>query len=121
MYKIQTNISGTRTISVSEEHLNTIKDYALLKDLIDSNGIIDEAVLEKLEIKADTFRMLEKLKLNMRSLLGSEAGKDRRLIDLCLDVVYNSNMKATGLQRLVELFVKWENGSKGEDNGNGEL
>lgn len=108
MYKIQTNISGTRTISVSEEHLNTIKDYALLKDLIDSNGIIDEAVLEK-------------LKLNMRSLLGSEAGKDRRLIDLCLDVIYNSNMKATGLQRLVELFVKWENGSKGEDNGNGEL
>ena len=108
MYKIQTNISGTRTISVSEEHLNTITDYALLKDLIDSNGIIDEAVLEK-------------LKLNMRSLLGSEAGKDRRLIDLCLDVVYNSNMKATGLQRLVELFVKWENGSKGEDNGNGEL
>ena len=41
MYKIQTNLSGTRTIIVSDEHLRTIKDYALLKDLIDSNGIID--------------------------------------------------------------------------------
>lgn len=107
MYKIQTNISGTRTISVSEEHLKTIKDYALLKDLVDSNGIIDEAVLEK-------------LKLNIRSLLGSDAGNDRRLMDLCLDVVYNSNMKATGLQALVELFVRWENGNVDEDNGNGE-
>lgn len=95
MYKIQTNISGTRMINVSDEHLQTIKDYGLLENLIDSNGIIDEAVLEK-------------LKLNMRSLLGSEAGKDKRLLDLCLDVVYNSNMKATGLQKLIELFIEWE-------------
>lgn len=95
MYKIQTNISGTRMINISDEHLQTIKDYGLLENLIDSNGIIDEAVLEK-------------LKLNMRSLLGSEAGKDKRLLDLCLDVVYNSNMKATGLQKLIELFIEWE-------------
>ena len=44
-YKIQTNASGTRSIMVSEEHLNTIKKYSLLKNLIDSNGFIDEAVL----------------------------------------------------------------------------
>lgn len=104
MYKIQTNLSGTRTIIVSDEHLRTIKDYALLKDLIDSNGIIDEAVLEK-------------LRLNIRSLLGSEAGRDKRIIDLCLDVVYNSNMKATGLQKLAELFIKWENDNDEETEG----
>lgn len=95
MYKIQANISGTRTINVSEQHLNTIKRYALLDNLVDSNGIIDEAVLEK-------------LKLNIRSLLASEAGKDKHLTDLCLDVIYNNNMKAAGLQRLVELFKKWK-------------
>ena len=41
-YKIQANASGTRNIAVTEEHLNTIKKYSLLKNLIDSNGIIDE-------------------------------------------------------------------------------
>ena len=38
MYKIQTNASGTRSIEVSEEHLQTIEDYQLFRDLIDSNG-----------------------------------------------------------------------------------
>lgn len=95
MHKIQTNISGTRSINISNEHLETIKEYSLFDNLIDSNGIIDDAVLEK-------------LKLNIRSLLESEAGKDRKLIDLCLDVIYNSNMKALGLQRLMQLFTEWD-------------
>jgi hypothetical protein len=43
--KIQANASGTRSIEVSEKHLMTLKKYALLKNLIDSNGIIDEDVL----------------------------------------------------------------------------
>jgi len=103
MYKIQTNISGTRSINVSDEHLETIREYSLLKDLIDSNGIIDGAVLEK-------------LKLNMRSLLESEKGNDKRLIDLCLDVIYNSNMKALGLQKLIQLFVDWNNRQEKGDN-----
>ena len=94
MYKIQANASGTRSIEVSEEHLQTIERYALLKNLVDSNGIIDEAVLDK-------------LKLNVRSMLESEAGKDKDLLDLCLDVIYNSNMKAFGLHKLVLLYVEW--------------
>ena len=56
MYVIPANQSGTRSIKVNEEHLQTIEKYQLLRDLIDSNGIIDEDVLEK-------------LRLNIRSLL----------------------------------------------------
>ena len=51
--------------------------------------------------------MLDKLKLNVRSLLESEAGLDKDLLDLCLDVVYHSNMKALGLQNLLQLYVEW--------------
>lgn len=95
IYKIQANASGTRSITVSEDHMQTIRRYALLKNLIDSNGIIDETVLDK-------------LKLNVRSLLESDAGKDKALLDLCLDVIYNPNMKAIGLHHLVVAYVAWE-------------
>ena len=57
--------------------------------------------------------VLNKLKLNIRSMLESEAGKDKSLIDLCLDVIYHPNMKAFGLQQLVLLFINWKN--KGND------
>ena len=95
MYKIQANASGTRSIDVSDTHLETIEKYALLKNLIDSNGIIDEPVLDK-------------LKLNCRSILESMPEVDRDLMDLCLDVIYNKNMKALGLQNLVQLYIEWE-------------
>ena len=101
MYKIQTNSSGTRSILISEEHLQTIEYYQFFRDLIDSNGYVDEQVLDK-------------LKLNIRSLLESEAGKDKRLLDLCLDVIYHNNMKAYGLQQLVLLFINWKNRSANE-------
>lgn len=94
-FKIQTNVSGTRSITISERHLETIKKYSLLKNLIDSNGIIDESVLEK-------------LRLNIRSILEAGTETDKDLLDLCLDVVYNNNMKAFGLHQLVLLFIKWE-------------
>ena len=29
------------------------------------------------------------------------------LLDLCLDVIYNQNMKAIGLKNLVVLFKEW--------------
>ena len=45
MYKIQANQSGTRSIEVSDLHLETIDKYQLLRNLVDSNGIIDEGVL----------------------------------------------------------------------------
>lgn len=92
--KIQANASGTRSIEVSEQHLQTIEKYALLRNLIDSNGIIDETVLEK-------------LRLNVRSLLESGKETDKELLDLCLDVIYNSNMKALGLHNLILLFIDW--------------
>ena len=30
------------------------------------------------------------------------------LLDLCLDVIYNQNMKALGLHNLVLLYVDWK-------------
>lgn len=98
--KIQSNSSGTRTIEVSDYHLQTIDQYQLFRDLIDSNGYVDEQVLDK-------------LKLNIRSLLEGNAGKDKNLLDLCLDVIYHPNMKAFGLQQLVLLYINWKN----QDNG----
>ena len=101
MTKIQANSSGTRSIDINDEHLQTIEDYQLLRDLIDSNGYVDEDVLNK-------------LKLNIRSMLESEAGKDKRLLDLCLDVIYHPNMKAYGLQQLVLLYINWKD--RGNEN-----
>ncbi len=103
--KIQANPSGTRSIEVTEKHLETIDKYSLLRNLIDSNGIIDETVLDK-------------LRFNVRGLLEGAAGTDRDLLDLCLDVLYNNNMKAFGLHELVLLYIKWknENQSKGSDD-----
>ena len=98
IYKIQANTSGTRNIEVTDEHLESIEKYALLRNLIDSNGIIDEAVLDK-------------LKFNLRSLLESDEGRDKALLDLCLDVI-NSNMKAFGLHQLVLLYLDWKSKQK---------
>ena len=98
MNKIQANPSGTRSIDVSDQHLETIEKYQLFRDLIDSNGYVDEQVLEK-------------LRLNIRSILESENGYNKNLLSLCLDVVYHPNMKAFGLQQLVLLFINWKNKS----------
>lgn len=95
MYKIQANASGTRSIEVSDKHLETLAKYSLLDRLADSNGIFDEQVLDK-------------LKLNVRSLLESSDISDKDLLDLCLDVIYNNNMKALGLSNLVALYKEWD-------------
>ena len=102
MYKIQANPSGTRSIEVSDAHLATIEQYSLFKNLIDSNGIVDEGVLNK-------------LKFNVRALLESSVGTDKALLDLCLDVIYHNDMKAFGLHKLVLLYIDWlgkETGAK---------
>lgn len=91
--KIKANASGTRSIEVTDEHLHTIEKYTLLKNLVDSNGIVDETVLDK-------------LKLNVRSILGSQQTADKSLLDLCLDVIYNPYMKAFGLRNLVLLYIE---------------
>lgn len=107
MYKIQANASGTRSIEVSDNHLKTIQKYSLFNGLIDSNGIIDETVLDK-------------LKFNVRSLLESAEENDKALLDLCLDVIYNNNMKALGLQNLVALYKTWETSNANEAEAESE-
>ncbi|NDV58379.1 hypothetical protein [Bacteroides sp. 519] len=93
-YTIQANASGTRTITVSEENLQTIEKYSLFQRLIDSNGIVDEQVLEK-------------LRLNIRSLIAAQEEDSKDLLDLCIDVIYHNNMKAFGLQQLIQLYLQW--------------
>ena len=105
--KIQANHSGTRTIEVTEKHLETIDKYSLLRNLIDSNGIIDETVVDK-------------LRFNVRGILASEINKDNDLLDLCLDVIYNNNMKAFGLHELVLLYVKWKSEQEEEPKADTE-
>ena len=95
MYTIQTNASGTRSMEISEENLQTIQNFALFQHLIDSNGIVDESVLDK-------------LKLNIRSLIASAEGNCKELLDLCIDVIYHNNMKAFGLHQLILLYIRWE-------------
>lgn len=94
MYQIQANESGTRSISVSNENLNTIRQFSLFQLLVDSNGIVTEQALDK-------------LKLNIRSLLTTPQGSDKQLLDLCIDVIYHRDMKAFGLRNLLALYEKW--------------
>lgn len=82
-------------MEISEENLQTIEKYALFQHLIDSNGIVDESVLDK-------------LKLNIRSLLTGQEGSSKELLDLCIDVIYHNNMKAFGLHQLILLYIRWE-------------
>lgn len=102
MYTIQANPSGTRSMEISEENLVTIEKDSLFQHLIDSNGIVDEAVLEK-------------LKLNIRSLIASQEEDSKDLLDLCIDVIYHNNMKAFGLQQLIKLYLTWLSKQEAEE------
>lgn len=106
MYKIQANASGTRSVEISDNHLETIRKYSLLDALVDSNGFVDESVLDK-------------LKFHVRSLLENAVENDKNLLDLCLDVIYNNNMKALGLQNLIALYREWA-AAHTEQNAEGE-
>ena len=55
------------------------------------------------------------------SMLESSAEVDKELLDLCLDVIYNNNMKAFGLYQLVLLFIKWENENKSSDDNENKV
>ena len=101
-YTIQSNPTGTRSMEISEENLATIEKYGLFRHLIDSNGIVDEPVLDK-------------LKLNIRSLIASQVEDSKDLLDLCIDVIYHNNMKAFGLQQLIKLYLQWLNEPESEE------
>ena len=94
MYKIICNMKASRTIDILEKHLHTIERYSLFCDLLDSNGIVDESVLDK-------------LRLNVRSILESNP-KDADLLDLCQNVLFHNNMKCFGLHQLILLYIDWE-------------
>ena len=101
-HKIQANASGTRSIEVSDQHLQTLRRYQLLDYLVGSDGIIDETIVDK-------------LKLTVRSLLSGAFGSDKDLLDLCLDVIYNKHMKAIGLTHLLSLYDEWNSSIEAEE------
>ncbi len=93
MYEIQTNAKGSRQLTVTEENLITIEKYGLFRHLVDSTGIIDEMVLDK-------------LRLNVRALMETHPDNGE-LVELCKDVLFHDNMKAFGLQQLHRLYENW--------------
>ncbi|WP_321424236.1 hypothetical protein [uncultured Bacteroides sp.] len=95
MYTIQANASGTRSMEISEENLLTIHKYMLFQHLISCTGVVEE-------------QDLDKLKMNVRSLIAAQETDCKDLLDLCIDVIYHNNMKAFGLQQLINLFKEWE-------------
>ena len=88
---IQKNTKGSRFIEVTDKHLETLRHYALLADLLDSHGIVDDAVVEKLRFRA-------------RALLEHHS-QDADLLSLCQQVLFHDNMKAFGLHELILLYL----------------
>ena len=91
--RINANASGTRTIEVTEEQLQLIKKYSLLDRITNSLGIADEDSLAK-------------LRLTVRSLISSQQMDAKDLLTLCT-VLYDENMKALGLNNLMECYRNW--------------
>lgn len=87
-------MKGSRSMTISDQHLETIEKYSLFANLLDSNGIVDEMIVEKLQ-------------LNVRSLLDRTNGAPK-LITLAQDVVFHENMKALGLHQLILLYLDWQ-------------
>ncbi len=96
--KIICNMKGSRTIDIAEAHLKTIEQYSLLDNLLDSNGIVEDTTLERLQ-------------LNVRSLLERTNG-DPNLVTLAQDVIFHENMKALGLHQLILLYIEWQEESE---------
>ena len=95
MYNIQLNESGTRNMNVTEQNLQTIHKYNLFNGLVSSTGYVAEADLDK-------------LKLNIRSLIASSSENTKDLLDLCIDVIYHDKMKAFGLKNLIAVYNMWQ-------------
>ena len=80
-------------MQISDSHLATIEKYSLFRNLVDSNGIVDDSVLDK-------------LRLNARSLVESTNASDKDLLDFSFDVLYHTNMKPVALRNLMILYTE---------------
>jgi len=95
MHTIQLNPRGTRHLDVTDENLQTLRRYRLLDNLRTSAGTIDETTLEK-------------LRRTLRALIASQHDDVQALLDVCVDVVYHRDMKAFGLEQLIQLYERSE-------------
>lgn len=93
MFEIIANEKGSRHILLTDAHLETIKKYALFHQLVDSNGYVDDVVLEKLQ-------------MNVRALIEQEED-NADLVTLCHEVIYHDNMKPFALQQLLLFYSDW--------------
>lgn len=104
MYTIPLNESGTRRLDVAIMHLETIRRYALFRDLVDSSGYVTEEVLDK-------------LKHHIRALIAADGEATKELLALCSEVVYHEKMKAYGLRQLILAYLEWEQGEEAAERG----
>ncbi|MBR6339890.1 MAG: hypothetical protein IKR63_07180 [Alloprevotella sp.] len=95
MHTIQLNPRGTRHLDVTDENLQTLRHYRLLDNLRTSAGTIDETTLEK-------------LRRTLRALIASQPDDVQALLDVCVDVIYHRDMKAFGLEQLIQLYEQSE-------------
>ena len=103
MYTIQLNEKGSHNLQITTKNLETIDRYALFRDLVDSHGYVNEAVLDK-------------LKLNIRALIARSTEDTKDLLDLCIDVIYHNKMKAYGLHNLIILYLNWKRQSSADQS-----
>ena len=94
MFTIQLNEKGTHHLEVDNRHFQTLRDYALFRDLVDSTGYVTEQTLDK-------------LKCNVRALIPT-ADDPKPLIDLCYEIIYHPKMKSYGLRHLILAYLEWE-------------
>ena len=92
--KIQLNEKATHFLEITEQHLQTLQQYALLQDLVDSTGYITE----------DT---MLRLKLRTRSLVLTTVPVPQDLLDLYAEIICHDKMKAFGLKQLMEAYTVW--------------
>lgn len=90
--RIQLNEKGSHFLEITDFHFQTLREYALLKDLVDSTGYVTEDILLR-------------LKLHTRSLLLNASPVPQDLLDLYAEVICHDKMKAYGLKQLIEAYV----------------
>ncbi len=95
MQQIQLNKNATHFLIIENEDFNIIDKYALFRDLVDSTGFVTEDVLDK-------------LKLNVKSLMTSTIPMPEDLVNFYTNIICHDKMKAFGLKNLIEAYVEWK-------------